>query len=141
LLNRLDFPVKIVDDSYTRVTTTSDNKPRKAETMKTVTCPKCCGNRRFETLSHICSGVCFQCNGAGTVTVKPAKKTEQQIADEQLTARRREFVLSLTPGKIASLTWKQLHGAATFATACVVQGETEMQHAHRMIMRRIGELA
>jgi hypothetical protein len=113
----------------------------KGETMKTVTCPKCCGNRRFETLSHICSGVCFQCNGAGTVTVKPAKKTEQQIADEQLTARRREFVLSLTASKVARLTWKQLHGAATFATSCVVQGETEMQHAHRMIMRRIGELA
>ena len=40
----------------------------------TITCPKCCGSKRFTCYGHIAGGVCFTCSGNGTIQVneKPA---------------------------------------------------------------------
>jgi len=40
--------------------------------MKTTTCPKCLGARHFDTLRHVEQGVCFRCNGRGTVEIRTA---------------------------------------------------------------------
>lgn len=42
-------------------------------TTTTVTCYKCHGARYFDKFSHIVSGVCFTCGGAGVVDIDSSK--------------------------------------------------------------------
>lgn len=37
-----------------------------------ITCPKCDGAKRITGFSHVANGVCFRCEGNGTILVRPA---------------------------------------------------------------------
>lgn len=43
----------------------------------TYTCPKCEGHGKIAAFGHVQAGVCFKCNGAGTVASKPAAKSQK----------------------------------------------------------------
>ena len=47
--------------------------------MEMFTCPKCEGHGKIGAYSHVMSGVCFKCNGAGKVAQKPAAKAQKWV--------------------------------------------------------------
>jgi DnaJ-class molecular chaperone len=62
--------------------------------MRTTTCPRCNGNKILARYAAIKSGVCFRCNGRGTVNATPARKVtapddsarQNRLAAKQATA-------------------------------------------------------
>lgn len=43
-------------------------------TTERTTCPKCDGKKIFSEYAGIAGGVCFTCNGAGTIILKKSRK-------------------------------------------------------------------
>ncbi len=112
-------------------------------TVKT-TCPKCLGAKGFTVFSHVASGVCFTCHGAGVIDVPETewKRTqERNAAVEQENATKRNWLLNATDKAIAGLSFAQLLKARDFASACISCGERELTSAHLRIMQQIERIA
>ena len=48
-------------------------------------CPRCDGNGRLDSFSHIEGGICFLCNGEGVVDFLPEREVIDQTADHIFT--------------------------------------------------------
>jgi len=51
-------------------------------------CFKCLGRGRFEPFSHVAGGVCFQCGGAGKITLRNLGRTDGKSAARELTRQQ-----------------------------------------------------
>ena len=73
-------------------------------------CPKCSGRKHLEVFSHVANGICFQCNGSGTVEYKEYKN---QISPEN--QYKAEYILASTPETWKGLSYARLFKARNFA--------------------------
>ena len=48
--------------------------------MHTFDCPRCFGKGRINAFSHVIAGVCFKCNGVGTITQKSKPRVSKKFA-------------------------------------------------------------
>lgn len=44
-------------------------------------CPRCLGKGEIAAYRHVQAGVCFRCNGKGTVATRPAKPSVKWVCD------------------------------------------------------------
>jgi hypothetical protein len=93
--------------------------------MKTVACPKCDGQKTIAAFSHYASGVCFCCAGSGVMEISDSQSAQIE-ADAVDTAAKRQWLLTASYEKIASLPWKKLHAAFGFAATCAACGDKEI---------------
>jgi hypothetical protein len=77
-----------------------------------VDCPKCSGRGHIEAFGHYAQGVCFGCNGAGTIKVDLEVK---KASVPQETRTRCEFVLNADHETFAGLSYARLLHARNFA--------------------------
>lgn len=51
--------------------------------MTTISCPKCSGLGFIQMYGHVANGVCFSCNGKGTITAKLDRKPRAPVTAER----------------------------------------------------------
>jgi hypothetical protein len=79
---------------------------------KTVECPKCIGNKKINAFNHIASGVCFQCNGSGTIQIDSTFRNVAATATEK---KQLAWIVNATPAQWAKLTYAQIEKARSLA--------------------------
>jgi len=120
--------------------------------MSLVECPKCGGQGWFKEYSHIASGTCFKCGGAGKVdpkTIVERNRGECKLTDEdyELDQRRIDFILNAEDEHIASMSWKQIWKARQFVMNGAVHEEKTLTQEmleetwHNRFEKRFLELA
>ena len=80
-------------------------------TLTKIDCPKCSGHKRIDSFSHVANGVCFCCNGVGTVDID-LDANRAQLCD--LSRELAEWVLSATDEEFARLSFSTLSKIRTF---------------------------
>ena len=84
------------------------------DTNKTtkITCPKCDGSKNLNWCSHVENGVCFGCNGTGTIEVDLDAK-RRELSDHSRTCA--EWIMASTADSYKNLSWSMLNKARDFA--------------------------
>ena len=104
--------------------------------MKTVTCPKCDGNKHINGFEHIAQGVCFCCGGSGVIqlSAEASRQAEEREAANRAAKiesdRKRRWLLTATDNQLQSLSWLQLLSAWQFASNCLACGEHTLEAVH-----------
>lgn len=80
--------------------------------LTTITCPKCDGLGTIAAFGHYAQGVCFGCNGAGTLKVDLEAK---KAALTPYCRERCEFILKATEETWDGLSYARLAKARDFA--------------------------
>lgn len=81
------------------------------------TCPKCGGRGYLEVYNYVAGGVCFCCNGKGTVDRKPSEpKVRKQLTPEQKLAKVAKQTQAIIDSELAE--------AIKWANGCGVTGST-----------------
>ncbi len=78
-----------------------------------VECPRCCGKKTINGFQHIQNGICFQCNGAGTLLVSAVEAKEMGPTEYQIKCA--EWILNCTEEQLIKLTFRQISKARDFA--------------------------
>ena len=98
-------------------------------TTTKIECPKCCGRRHMEEVSHIASGVCFRCGGAGVVEIRYTEQQAAEIADQRaLTERKLTWLRNASVDTLRRLPFVKLNAAFQFAAAGVSCSEPTQEN-------------
>lgn len=94
-----------------------------AETIevKTVKCWKCDGKKVISTFHHYANGVCFGCNGTGTMKVKVTAEKIAAMGED--TRRKCEWMLKATVEQVEKMSWKQIRACMDFCHLYVMNAE------------------
>ena len=79
---------------------------------KTVECPKCIGNKKINAFNHIASGVCFQCNGSGTIQIDSTFRSIKATARQKT---QLAWIVNATAAQWSKLTFAQIKEARLVA--------------------------
>ena len=79
---------------------------------RTEKCYKCGGKGHIEVFGHYAQGVCFQCNGSGTLTVNVTEARGDLPADIK---KKADFILAAHENSFAGLPFNRLSKARNFA--------------------------
>jgi len=70
--------------------------------LQQVECPKCSGKGHIEAFGHYAQGVCFGCNGSGTLTVDLDVSKAKLSAD---TVKKADFIMNATEDTFEGDYW------------------------------------
>jgi len=80
-------------------------------TKETIECPKCQGAGYIGAFAHIANGVCFCCDGNGTIEINRAAMIAK-LSDD--TRKKAEWILSTTPDDYADMSYTRLFAVRDF---------------------------
>lgn len=77
-----------------------------------VTCGRCGGDGRLVAFSHVKGGVCFQCEGLGTVACGAAKYRRKT---DPILFKKCDWLIASTPASFIGLSYERLSAMFEFA--------------------------